>query len=128
MTSEVQFQNLLSAVTDALLADQAHEVEAIIQQYAVPRAEVESLVGLIRRLHLTLVGAQPSRRYVRRLKHDLVGAAEPGVCATCRCGCRSPQRSPCWPASCSSPGAGCSRTFGRNSRKLPRCKSARRRE
>lgn len=79
MTSEVQFQNLLSAVTDALLADQAHEVEAIIQQYAVPRAEVESLVGLIRRLHLTLVGAQPSRRYVRRLKHDLVGAAEPGV-------------------------------------------------
>ncbi|NWG15555.1 MAG: hypothetical protein HXY41_02875 [Chloroflexi bacterium] len=84
MASEVQLLDLLSAVTDALLADDSADVDTIVAQYAVPRAEVDSLIGIIRRLHLTLVGAQPSRRFVRRLKHDLVGMSDRNVVARIR--------------------------------------------
>jgi hypothetical protein len=31
-------------------------------------------VSIIRRLHVTLVGAQPSQRFVKRLHNDLVGS------------------------------------------------------
>ncbi|MBC6934692.1 MAG: hypothetical protein DWB42_02510 [Chloroflexi bacterium] len=84
MATEVQLLDLLSAVTDALLADDSADVDTIITQYAVPRAEVDSLVEIIRRLHMTLVGAQPSRRFVRRLKHDLVGSSDRNVVARIR--------------------------------------------
>jgi hypothetical protein len=84
MATEVQLLDLLSAVTDALLADDSADVDTIITQYAVPRAEVDSLVEIIRRLHMTLVGAQPSRRFVRRLKHDLVGLSDRNVVARIR--------------------------------------------
>lgn len=73
MASDLELQNLLSAVTDALLAEEGHDIDSIVGRYAVPRQEVDSLVGLIRRLHMTLVGVQPSKRFVGRLKHDLVG-------------------------------------------------------
>jgi hypothetical protein len=85
MSHDVQLQDLLSAVTDAMLADPAQDVQAIINGYAVPRAEVDSLMGIIYRLHLTLVGAQPSRRFVQRLKRELLGAPGPrGVVARIR--------------------------------------------
>jgi hypothetical protein len=84
MTSDLELQSLLSAVTDALLADEQADLDGIIRQYAVPRTEVDSLVWLIRRLHMTLVGAQPSKRFVRRLKHDLVGSHRQGVVARIR--------------------------------------------
>ncbi len=73
MAHEMEMQDLLAAVTDALLATPDQNIDMIVGRYAVPRAEVDSLVGVIRRLHLTLVGAQPSQRFVRRLKNDLVG-------------------------------------------------------
>ena len=73
MANDLELQNLLSAVTEALLADSNSDIDAILGRYAVPRADVEGLVGIIRRLHVTLVGAQPSRRFVRRLKAELVG-------------------------------------------------------
>lgn len=74
MTNHNELENLLSAVTDSLLADDRTNIDQIVNRYAVPRKEVEGLVGLIRKLHLTLVGAQPSRRFVNRLRNDLVGA------------------------------------------------------
>lgn len=74
MANDLELQNLISAVTDALLADQNGNIDTIVGRYAVPRDEVDSLVGLIRNLHLTLVGAQPSQRFVKRLRHDLVGS------------------------------------------------------
>ncbi len=79
MATEYHLDNLFAAVTDALLADPNADLDTIIAQYAVPRANVDSLLGVIRRLHLTLVGAQPSRRFVRRLKNDLMGDAQRGV-------------------------------------------------
>lgn len=84
MTSDLELQSLLSAVTDALLADEQADLDGIIRQYDVRRTEVDSLVWLIRRLHVTLVGAQPSRRFVRRLKHDLVGTERSSVVARIR--------------------------------------------
>ena len=73
MTNHNELENLLSAVTDALLADERANLDQIVNRYAVPRHEVEGLVGLVRKLHMTLVGAQPSRRFVNRLRADLVG-------------------------------------------------------
>ena len=74
MTNHNELENLLSAVTDALLADERANLDQIVNRYAVPRHEVEGLVGLVRKLHVTLVGVQPSRRFVNRLHNDLVGA------------------------------------------------------
>lgn len=84
MATEVHLQDLLSAVTDALLADTSADVDVIVAQYSVPRTEVESLLGVIRRLHVMLVGAQPSRRFVRRLRNDLVGSANRDMVARIR--------------------------------------------
>ncbi|MBL8154936.1 MAG: hypothetical protein JNM70_12195 [Anaerolineae bacterium] len=84
MTSDLELQALLSAVTDALLADDQADLDGIIRQYDVPRTQVDGLVWLIRRLHVTLVGAQPSKRFVRRLKHDLVGTERSSVVARIR--------------------------------------------
>jgi len=84
MATELQLQDLLSAVTDALLADESADLDTLVAQYAVPRAEVENFLGVIRRLHIMLVGAQPSRRFVRRLKHDLVGESNSNVVARIR--------------------------------------------
>lgn len=69
---ETPLDNLLSALTDAIVADRA-DLDAITRQYAVPQHEFAALVTLIQRLHVTLVGVQPSRRFVTRLKHDLIG-------------------------------------------------------
>jgi hypothetical protein len=79
MTSEIQIQELLSAVTDALLADEQVDFDTIISRYSVPRATVEGLVGIIQRLHMVMVGEQPSRRFVRRLKQDLIGMPDQTV-------------------------------------------------
>lgn len=83
LTNDTILENLLSAVTDALLADTAN-LDAIIGQYDVSRSEVNSFVNLIRRLHVTLVGVQPSKRFIRRLKSDLMGESEANVIARVR--------------------------------------------
>jgi hypothetical protein len=82
-TNSSELENLLSAVTDALLADE-DDLDTIIAQYDVPRASVDRLVSMIRRLHVMLVGVQPSQRYVQRLKHDLVGTSGQGIVARVR--------------------------------------------
>ena len=79
MTNHNELENLLSAVTDALLADEHANLDPIVSRYAVPRHDVEGLVGLVRKLHVTLVGAQPSRRFVNRLRNDLVGAQRTNI-------------------------------------------------
>jgi hypothetical protein len=84
MSNDLELHNLLDAVTDALLAEDHPNLDSIIRRYAVPRGEVEGLIGLIRRLHVTLVGAQPSRRFVQRLKRDLIGTPQTGVVARIR--------------------------------------------
>jgi len=79
MTNHNDLENLLSAVTDALLADERTNLDQIVNRYAVPRHDVEGLVGIVRKLHITLVGAQPSRRFVNRLRNDLVGTQRTNI-------------------------------------------------
>ncbi|PJF41289.1 MAG: hypothetical protein CUN54_02025 [Phototrophicales bacterium] len=71
-------ENLLSAVTDALIAGDSN-LDSIVNQYGVPRAEVNHLLWIIRRLHVTFVGVQPSEKFVRRLKQDLMGSRRRGI-------------------------------------------------
>ncbi len=82
-SSDLQLQDLLSAVTDALLAEN-DELDTIIATYNVPRAQVDRLVYIIRRLHVALVGVQPSRRFARRLKQDLIGTPATGLVSRVR--------------------------------------------
>jgi hypothetical protein len=65
-------QNLLSAVTEAILNDE-QDLDTIVDRYAVPRSDVEGLIRLIQRLHVALVGVRPSRRFAQRLRQDLMG-------------------------------------------------------
>ncbi len=76
-------QTMLAAYTDALLAEH-DDVEQIVAFYQIPREEVEGILGLIRRLHGAFIYTQPSKRYVRRLRSDLVGEPQPGVINTIR--------------------------------------------
>ena len=82
-TDSSQLENLLSAVTDALMADD-DDLDSIVAQYDVPRDTVDRFVGIIRRLHVLLVGVQPSQRYVQRLKQDLIGTSGQGIIARVR--------------------------------------------
>ena len=81
--AEVQIQDFLSALTDAL-RDARFDPDALITQYEVPRQEVDPLVALIRHLRLSLTPTQPSRRYVNRLRADLMGAPRTNVIARIR--------------------------------------------
>jgi hypothetical protein len=83
MASQHPLDDLLSAVTDALLTGE-DELDTIIAQYDVPRSSVENLVLFIRRLHQTLVGVQPSPRFVQKLKRDLIGTEETGLVSRVR--------------------------------------------
>ena len=78
MNSETHLQDLVSAVTDALLAGDRN-IDAIVSRYQVSRAQVSGLVKVIRGLHVTLVGAQPSQQFVSRLRQDLMGEPVPSV-------------------------------------------------
>lgn len=71
-SSDEKLENVLSAVTDALLASEG-DLDHIVERYDVSGDEVRSLTSVIQRLHVTLVGVQPSRRFVQRLKDDLMG-------------------------------------------------------
>ncbi len=73
-----QLQNLLAAVTEAILNDE-RDLDSIVSHYAVPRAEVEGLISVIKRLHVVLVGVRPSRRFAQRLRQDLMGQHPNGM-------------------------------------------------
>lgn len=82
-SSEVQFQNLLSDLTDAILADDGSH-RAIAAQFDVSRAEIDGLVKLIHGLHRALVGVRPSRRFANHLKEDLMGPNRWGIVSRVR--------------------------------------------
>lgn len=78
MASQHPLEDLLSAVTDALLADD-QQLEPIIAHYDVDRSQVRTFVTLIERLHHTLTGVEPSPRFVNRLKAELLGSQQRGL-------------------------------------------------
>lgn len=81
-TNSSNIENLLAAATDALLADR--DLEQISREYNVPRDEVDRLLGVIHRLHTTLTGVEPSKRFTQRLKRDLLSTPRRGVIARVR--------------------------------------------
>lgn len=72
MTQSLDLQAFLNAVTDAILVEEG-DIETIVRRYNVPRRDVDGLLRTIRSLHLLMVGVRPSRRFVQRLRHELVG-------------------------------------------------------
>jgi hypothetical protein len=80
--SDAQYQNLLSALTDAMLAD--GELDTLTVQYDLPAGEVNAFINLIRQLHGVFAPVEPSRRFTQRLKGDLMGTHRQGVVARVR--------------------------------------------
>lgn len=81
--SDTSVETLLSLLTDAILAEE-RDIDHIVARYDVSRADVESFVRLIGRLHTVLIGVHPSRRFVHRLKQDLLGQPQWDVIARVR--------------------------------------------
>jgi hypothetical protein len=78
-----QLENLLAILTEAILAEDG-EIDQLIRRYDMSGAEVEGFVRLIQRLHTVLIGVRPSRRFVQRLKQDLMGQPHWNVIARIR--------------------------------------------
>lgn len=78
MASQQPLEDLLAALTDAMLAEEDN-LEPIIARYDVPRNNVDQFLPLMRRLQETLVDVQPSSRFVDRLRQDLTGTAPTGL-------------------------------------------------
>ena len=76
-------ENLLALLTEAILAEEG-DIDHIINQYDVSRADVEGFVRIVRRLSTVLVGVRPSKRFVHRLKQDLMGEAHWNVVSRIR--------------------------------------------
>ncbi|HLV35923.1 MAG TPA: hypothetical protein VKY59_12440 [Spirillospora sp.] len=76
--SDVQLQNLLTALTDDLLA-QNGDVNSLAERYQISSAEVHSLLELIGQMNQAFVPVQPSERFVRRLHQDLMGSESSNV-------------------------------------------------
>jgi len=74
----MQLENLLAAVTEAILNDE-RDLDNIVSRYAVPRSEVEGLINVIKSLHVVLIGVRPSRRFAQRLRQDLMGQHQRNV-------------------------------------------------
>jgi hypothetical protein len=81
--SDKEKENLLAAVTDALLKE-GDDIDAILSRHQVSRSEYEGVIKVLTRLHVVLVGVRPSRIFVQRLKQDLIGTPQRGFVAQLR--------------------------------------------
>lgn len=66
-------EDLVLAVTDALLAGDGVDIVEIAARYGVPPAQVRRYSQLVEQLHRVLLGVGPSPSFVRALKRDLLG-------------------------------------------------------
>ncbi|MBC7814309.1 MAG: hypothetical protein H7175_24350 [Burkholderiales bacterium] len=80
-SSNTELDDLLSALTDALLTDGEIDqlADELLAHTNAPRREVEGLVHVLQRLHGALLVVQPSHRFTRRLKQDILGVPEENV-------------------------------------------------
>lgn len=79
--SDVKMQDFLAALTDALMAEeQAGEpdLERLMARYDVPPQDATALAlaKLSKRLRLAFAPVQPSARFSRKLKDDLMGVPQ----------------------------------------------------
>lgn len=78
MQEAENIHDLLTAVTDAMLAENG-DIDAALRRYGAARADVEQFIHLINRLHVSLAGVEPSQRFVRRLRQELIGSDDRSV-------------------------------------------------
>ncbi|XWX04251.1 hypothetical protein VZO05_01595 [Aggregatilineales bacterium SYSU G02658] len=78
MMPDTRMEQLYTALTDAIVNEASdEEINALIESHQVPHnREVDQMVGLILRLHTTLLGVQPSPRFVRGLRRELLAMYE----------------------------------------------------
>ncbi|PJF24381.1 MAG: hypothetical protein CUN53_18120 [Phototrophicales bacterium] len=65
--------DLYDSLTDALFAD-AQDLTPILSRFGVAYAQVNDVLPIVRRLRGSMIRVHPSRRYVYRLRRQLVGA------------------------------------------------------
>ena len=76
--SDVQMQNLLSSMTDAILAGN-HELDSVVAQYEVKSADFDQFRTLIDNMDRAFIPVQPSQKFLRRLRDDLTGMDNSGM-------------------------------------------------
>lgn len=75
--NEVQMQNILDRLTDAIRYDE-DEAGQIMAEARQVSSDMPTFIRLIHRLNMTLQPQEPSERFVRQLHHELVGE-RPGL-------------------------------------------------
>ncbi len=77
---DTHFQDLLSAVSDSILADENDgSIDLIFARYDIARSEIEPFITIIRQLRVSLIGVRPSPRFAQRLRAELIGTSQWGV-------------------------------------------------
>jgi hypothetical protein len=71
MTTKPQIYDLLDILTEAVLGQQDN-LDEIIQQHDIPHDQIEGLADLIQKLHTVLGSQQPSGKFIKQLKRDLL--------------------------------------------------------
>lgn len=77
MTSDVQWQNYLSEITDAVLI--GDPVEDIHMTYGIAYRDDKFFIDLIEQLDDALVTVEPTKQFSNRLKNELMGIEHTGV-------------------------------------------------
>ena len=72
-TNDARIPDLLDVLTEAILGGQ-DDLDQIIEKYDIPLAKIEGLVDLIHGLRHMLVRHEPSKKFARELKRDLLGS------------------------------------------------------
>ncbi|MDX2162897.1 MAG: hypothetical protein SF162_16395 [bacterium] len=73
--ADLPIEQFLSAVTDAVQSGR-HNVDALVEKYALSSEEADEFIRLIRGLAAALVLVRPSKEFSAQLKRDLIGAPE----------------------------------------------------
>lgn len=68
-----QNEELVLAITDALLAGEKADIGEISARYGVSPGQVRRYAQLVEQLHRALVGIRPSTGFVKALQRDLLG-------------------------------------------------------
>jgi len=84
MSDENMVQDLLNDLTDVLLSEQdSRQLNRLLRHYDED-SDQHRLLHLIQQIHRTLIWQEPSDKFTRRLKQDLMGTQESGVLARLR--------------------------------------------
>lgn len=80
MANDIQTENFLDAITSAILAElPAEQLDVLANEHRMPRAEAQSLVQLVNRLHQTLDVVRPNKAYAERIKRELYAQYDPSL-------------------------------------------------